>query len=248
MTTDIAARENVDVLGTTALVLLQDGNRQAAALLRDVESSSFDLYDSYRGRVELRVPYWMVERFTPEILEQITNAWTEVDPPDNYSLEVTVARSLPNPEGWREQIDQEVENPTPTNQAQLAPRSANVIKVDGLYFRSEAERAVYLALQVRQEELSSRNGAETFLIIPNMAVRLPDHTWEIDFIVCYRGRCGAIEIDGARHRGKAADDRTRDQLLEDAGMSYVTRIPAEATRDSTELQGHIDRFLRKLQG
>jgi very-short-patch-repair endonuclease len=55
-----------------------------------------------------------------------------------------------------------------------------------------------------------------------------------------------IEVDGPGHRGKWANDRSRDQLLEDAGIAYVLRIAVEDTENPMALNALIDRLLGRL--
>lgn len=60
---------------------------------------------------------------------------------------------------------------------------------------------MYEALKRAQE---SRPPADTITIVPLPSARVPGHTWEPDFLVAYRGRVGAIEVDGPHHTGKRA--------------------------------------------
>ena len=103
--------------------------------------------------------------------------------------------------------------------------------------------AVYDALLRVQSEL---DGHETLGIAPRVPFRTRDRTFRLDLLVTYRGRVGIIEVDGASHRHKWSDDRSRDQLVEDCGVNYVYRIDAEDTTDPRLLDEHIRRFLKRL--
>lgn len=115
---------------------------------------------------------------------------------------------------------------------------------DRISFRSQSEIAVYRALR------SAANGLPEFkglAIFPNATGRIGSHTWEVDFVVAHHGRCGAIEVDGGRHHGRWLADRSRDRLLEDAGIHYVDRIDAADALDSSEVDAFIRRFLDRLR-
>ena len=68
-------------------------------------------------------------------------------------------------------------------------------------------------------------------IAPNAGVRVGDHTWEVDFLVTYNGQAGVIEVDGHHHKSRWANDRLGDEVLRDAGIAYVYRIPVEETNE-----------------
>ena len=115
---------------------------------------------------------------------------------------------------------------------------------DGLLFTNEGERTVYRALKQIQEKDFRRD--ETIGIFPLPAGRVPDHTWEPDLLVTYKGRVGVLEIDGPSHNGRRALDRTRDHVLLDSGIAFVDRVPVEALSDRTELMAVLRRFLRRI--
>lgn len=83
-------------------------------------------------------------------------------------------------------------------------------------------------------------------ITPNPALYVAGRTWEPDFLVTFRGRVGIIEVDGASHAGRAASDKSRDRIFEDAGVAYVERLYAEDITDEDTAYEYVARFLRKL--
>lgn len=117
------------------------------------------------------------------------------------------------------------------------------IAADRLRFRTVEEKFLYLALRDLQARMPE---FDSLTIAPLCKIRVPGRTWEVDFMVTYRGKCGVIEVDGAVHRGKWADDRSRDRLLEDAGIAYVDRIDVRDVAERAELDVFIRRFLARL--
>lgn len=123
--------------------------------------------------------------------------------------------------------------------------TTNLFSADGLEFRTSEERTVYLALRAYQDSYPE---FEKFSISPLCPTRVPGHTWELDFLVTYKGRAGVIEVDGAVHNGKWSSDRSRDRLLQDAGVAYVDRIDVDDVNRPHELDTFIRRFLKRLEG
>lgn len=119
------------------------------------------------------------------------------------------------------------------------------LRVDSMTFRSQAEVSVYRALVAAQAAMPK---FRSMTVTPNAPVRVPGRTIEVDFLVLYRGRCGVIEVDGHHHGGRRAHDRSRDRLLENAGLAYVDRIGVEETDDTVELALFVERFLDRLAG
>lgn len=116
---------------------------------------------------------------------------------------------------------------------------------DRMTFRNDEEFAVYLALTRIQSDLPTD---QTIAIVPNARMRVLGHTFEPDLLVVYRGRTGIIEVDGAAHHRRWAADRSRDYLLENAGVDYIAHIPAEDASDPDEVAAFARRFVRRLSG
>ncbi len=87
---------------------------------------------------------------------------------------------------------------------------------------------------------------DSIAISPLAMLRVRGRSFEVDFLVTHQGRCGVIEVDGTVHRGKWADDRSRDRLLEDAGIAYIDRIDVSDVHQPTELATFVRRFLGRL--
>jgi hypothetical protein len=142
---------------------------------------------------------------------------------------------------WRTQYRAALQ--TPRNQASLTKLPDLHPRADQMGFRDAAELRVYEGLKRAQKRLPE---GETIAISVNPSVHIPPRTREPDFLVAYRGRVGMIEVDGASHRQKWSNDKSRDQLFEDAGIFCVRHIEAEFTDDPRKVDEFIDRFLRKL--
>jgi hypothetical protein len=152
-------------------------------------------------------------------------------------------RSAPKP--W-----ERVRRPRPAhrNSAPAGPKrptggQSPAFIIDRLAFQTGEERTVYLALRDAQAHMPE---FESITIAPRCSIRVPGHTWEVDFLVTHKGRCGVIEVDGASHVGKWIADRSRDRLLLDAGIAYVDRIDAVDVNDPAELKTFVRRFLHRL--
>jgi hypothetical protein len=55
-----------------------------------------------------------------------------------------------------------------------------------------------------------------------------------------------IEIDDPTHYGRRCADRSRDRLLDDAGIALVDRIRVEEAADRRETDALVARHLRRL--
>lgn len=245
---EIEAARNESYLGTAAQLLLEEEFTRETALLLDVHHFTIRGHDRWKGALELAtaellVDPWVVRRFDDDALERVRWALDTVARQIGYEVGWVDVFPEPAKAGWREQVQAALANPDATNQATLAPLAAGHPREDGLNFRDDAERRMYQGLKQRQEALPK---TDTFSIIPNPGLRVQHRTVEPDFLVAYRGRCGAIEVDGASHARKWSSDRSREYSLEDAGIAFVRRIDVADVDDESELAAFIDTFLRKL--
>jgi hypothetical protein len=87
---------------------------------------------------------------------------------------------------------------------------------------------------------------QTLSIDSNPRLRVPGLTFKPDLSVMYRGRAGVIAIDGGSHDGRYCADRSRDRLLEDAGIAFVDRLSAEDANVASESETFVNRFLGRL--
>jgi hypothetical protein len=112
-----------------------------------------------------------------------------------------------------------------------------------LRFGSDEEILVYDALLRRQKALPQEG---TIGILPGCALCTLRKTFWPDFLITHRGKAGVIEVDGPHHRGRAANDHSRDGYLRDAGIRLVERVVVEDTIDAATLDQFVERFLMSL--
>jgi hypothetical protein len=242
------------VLGQTAMILRDRGQSTSSALMLDVEGVDIEeipagfYSDASETVAFLDVATFLLERFTPERLEEIKSAMHAVQSREGVYLDqVRVRETLPQVgHDWRAQLEAELTSSEVTNQGRrtrLAPTFQ--YREDGLAFQTAEELAVYRALKAKQEQLPAD---ATMAIFPLPGVYIPGHTWEPDFLVTYRGNAGVIEVDGDVHSkaGRRSADLSRDRLLEDAGVKLIDRIDVRDAENLTELAAFIDRFIRRL--
>ena len=238
-------------LAAATELLAARGDTQAASLLVDVVAVRYayvdraivDGNDSITiVRAALLVEPPLVDRFTTDVLDRIRDALSEATWSDQMAVKSVDIVPVAAEGDWRERVERTL-GVGPTNQAGILPFRESRLQADRLVFGSQPELKVYEALCARQAELPP---SETILIAPNAGVRVHGSTIMPDFLVTYRGRCGVIEVDGPGHRGKWASDRSRDQLLEDAGIAYVLRVTVEETDDPATLRLLVDRLLGRL--
>jgi hypothetical protein len=234
--------EAEDYLGIAAQLLAEDGATQAVALILDITNFRLDWFSSWEQyRAVAEVETWLIDRFTEEVRESILWALREAARDEDFFIfSLDIRRPLPSPDGWRQRVTLDQQGPAVTNQVRLVPIGGAVYQADGLRFRSRAEMNVFDALK----RAWTNHGP--FSVVPNTLMALPGHTWEVDFLVGHRGRVGVIEVDGPHHKHKWASDRSRDRLLEDAGIAYIDRIDAEDTGDPSQVDQFVGRFLQKL--
>lgn len=232
-------------LGAAAAILEAQDQHKAVALLLDVEEVRFvKMYEDWDRefmKACLMVSPYLVARFDDETCERIRSALEKACFQAEFGVSHVEAFPKPAQVGWREQMHERL-TAGPRNQAALAPLPKGAPRVDGMAFRDAAELIVYRALKKEQE---ARPQDDTFTIVPNCAARVPHRTWEPDFLILFHGRCAVIEVDGGSHRGKYLNDKSRDEILQDAGVTLVRRIDTNDVQPS-ELPHLINRVLDRL--
>lgn len=145
----------------------------------------------------------------------------------------------------RQELDQHARGGGSAGKSPVTPLrrvGASKITLDGLAFDTPEELSMYRALVSHQAAMAPRKS----LLVARAVVRVPGHTFKPDFIVVHKNRAGVIEVDGASHSGRAAADRSRDRLLEDAGICYVDHLDAESASDPNECVLFVERFVERL--
>ena len=112
--------------------------------------------------------------------------------------------------------------------------------------RSSAEAAVLRELRRLRKELRQCDDDIGFAC--NVPIEL-GHTWVVpDFLVWHKKRLFVIEVDGPSHKGRYLQDKSRDQALEDTGITFVRRIDVADTNDPDEVQHFLRKCLGHLRG
>jgi hypothetical protein len=111
----------------------------------------------------------------------------------------------------------------------------SIVRHDELQFRSPAEISVY-------DELRKRK----LLFFPNAAAVLGEieKKREPDFLICYRGKWGVLEVMGEMYHTNAVKDHERARLFKDYGLLCIEFFSAK--RCENEPAAVVDQFLAIL--
>jgi len=233
-------------LASAAELLAAKGEMEPARLLAAASGLAYNFRGWARGLEEVRgkllVHPAAAAMISDEVRERMRWALEEAAYADEMYVEDLWIVPAAEPAGWRDRIA--ARNAGPVNHAAIVPLPARHPREDRLSFRDPGELAVYRALK-RAQERRAKDGGQSFSVFPNAAVRLPGRTIEVDFLIVY-GRTGVIEVDGASHRRKWANDRSRDSLLEDAGIARIDRLDVADAQRSEELDSFVERHLSRL--
>lgn len=169
-----------------------------------------------------------------------------------HSDEVTGLKLREEPEplaardpDWRAKVPAE----RPTNQArherpaQVQP-GTDVPTLDGLFFGSEPEVAVYRMLRRLQRALPQA-ATIAIAVLPGVAMRdTHGPTLTPDLLVIGNGRAVVVETDGSQHRGRgvAVDDQNRNRHWLRCGLPPAVRV---STEDLGRRALEVERVLRE---
>ena len=234
-------------LGTVLKLLYVRGQHEAVQRLIGADDVLFDFRTSDWGIEYYEIVLVVqVERFPEyqegEAFEQITAAFNEVWRGSQREAQSVSVQPALVAAGWRSNVEGLL-RPSASNQAGLVPLQPNALRADNMAFRDKGELVLYDAFKARQASLPRD---QTLTIVPNAAVRVPGRTWEPDFVIVFGGRVGIVEVDGTSHAKKYANDKSRDEILEDSGFALVRRLDVKDAEDPTQAAAFVDRFLRKL--
>lgn len=227
--------------------LLEGGSEEAAGMLLGCSLSAWPVGQDWIEdgvqvglRVELAGPrevYGILQDGRNPVAVAIHEALAAVLPAhlvlDGVSVRVELVKVEP---GWRRRLLEVARGDGVDNQA-LGEKKA--CEWNGLRFRSHSEVCIAQALD--------RVGA---LFLPNCRARLgapPDReNREADFLVCYNGRWGILEVDGEPFHpaSRAAEDHERDRLFRLQGVPVVEHFDATECRQDPD--GVVRRFLEVL--
>lgn len=116
---------------------------------------------------------------------------------------------------WREKLLKATQVQKVDNQGNNAPYEWNDLR-----FRSKSEIKIAQALD--------KTGV---LFFPNCKARLGSisgrENREADFLICYEGKWGILEVDGEIFHSTAAKDHGRDRLFRSYGVRVIERFTAD---------------------
>jgi hypothetical protein len=140
-------------------------------------------------------------------------------------------------ENWRTEMLEMIEGKRPLNQGNPI-KNAPRFEWEHLYFRSPAEVAIAKEL----------DNYKTFFL-PNCMGRLDLETSrvnrEADFLVCFAGKWGILEVNGDTYHTSAAKDHERASLFRKYGIRVFSFY--EATRCIKDPKNVVLEFLKDLK-
>jgi len=123
------------------------------------------------------------------------------------------------------------------NQAQFTFKNPK-ISHDSLQFRSQHEIAVY-------EELKKKDIVFFPLPVAVFGSKMDkDKKEEPDFLICYKGKWGILEVDGSQHEGSREKDHQRDRLFKRHGIRSIESYSAKKSIKQPDVV--VNEFLELL--
>lgn len=156
-----------------------------------------------------------------------------------YDLSISNLEECQLLTGWREEYYKQYTRGALTfaNQGRLAGHSDRFHTWNNMRFASEHEVAIAQALEKR-----------AVIYLPLCYARLgrkhERQGREIDFLICYKGNWGILEVDGVQHSARIAGDKTRDKLFKYHGVKVIERYRASFCLQSPTRV--VTDFLKKL--
>jgi hypothetical protein len=236
------------ILASAVRFLIDGGEEDAASVLLSCElriwysgDTAWVEDETYHAlHVSLRAPRYAYEILGDSnhpITQAVRQALDALLPELTYIRHFTIlAQQIETPPDWREELLQIARGVGVHNQA---AQGRNLLTWKNLNFRSQSE--------IRIAEALDRAGV---LFFPNCRCRLGEQAArenrEADFLVCYKGKWGILEVDGEPFHPptRTAQDHERDRLFKKHGILVVEHF------DATECYENPDRvvqgFLRIL--
>jgi hypothetical protein len=232
------------ILASAARFLIDGGEDHAASVLLSCSLTAAV------GQNDFGEDHWSITLVCPrvayDILDDGSHAITQAV---QRAIEAVLPERMPvwfgvrgqlleiDPE-WRTELLEIARGRRITNQAADAK---NYITWMNLRFRSQSEMRVAHALDARG-----------VLFLPNCRARLSSsrgrHNLEPDFLVCFEGGWGILEVDGDLFHPptRASEDHERDRLFRAYGVRVVERFKADECFENAEAV--VSRFLNILKG
>jgi hypothetical protein len=178
------------------------------------------------------------------VADQLLGTLNQIHDGGDFAIYSVAIQPKRVPSSWRQgRIEARLSDVGPNNQASYRTLPENHPRKDQLNFHTDGELRMYEALLRAQQK---RPPEATIGILPGAGFRAAERTFWPDFVVTHRGRVGIIEVDGPKHRNRAAADQSRDRQLQDAGVVLTDRIMVEDTDAPTELDRFVEHFLARL--
>jgi hypothetical protein len=241
-------REDEIYLASAVHFLLQGGDEEAARLLISCESETWREHDQQYGEcwfVRLRGSRQFYDTFTDykhPAHEAIDLAFRAVLPRvdsgyEGHCVVIQPHASLVEVDtDWRVKLLADAETGDTHNQNSY---NSKPIVYAGMRFSSPPEVEIAKAL----DNLG-------VMYLPNCLTRVGStgnrQNRFPDFLICYRGKWGLLEVDGQTyHSGRATEDHERSRLIEKhGGIAYFTRFDAQ--RCMKDPEGVVQEFLEIL--
>lgn len=105
---------------------------------------------------------------------------------------------------------------------------------NGMRYRSKTETFISNALD-----------SEGCLFYPNARCRVQKENKESDFLICYKGNWGILEVDGEIWHTSAAKDHARDDMFNAHGFWFIRRYPSKRCYDKPNEV--VREFLQRME-
>ncbi|MEO8611639.1 MAG: hypothetical protein ABI690_27315 [Chloroflexota bacterium] len=248
------SNDDLDILiFNTNQLLLARGKIEAVGLLTTLDFKIYDGTNDFGDDfcvLDARVPLSQYEylrsliadlesltKYT-EIFENIASIINEIIPYDYYIrfITCTLDPSIP-PDNWRSDLSNTI-TALSSNQALFTFQNSAKLIHDGLNFRSKTEIKIYDGLVKR---------GLLVLPLPVAVMGKPRAYKEPDFVVCYNGKMGILEIHGDKWHPPetAAKEHERRREFTKLGISVYEIFGAD--RCWNDPNGVIDEFMASFK-
>jgi hypothetical protein len=234
---------NGDKLLAGAISYLIDGQELYEAsllLLCDLEVVKSNYIYGYEATLSTnRTVYEIVQNREHPATIAIMGSLEAVLPTHGGIELVSRVRFVGFEENWRKTLLEAIQGKVPLNQC-LPIQDKPRYPWENLLFRSAYEIAIAKALN-----------EYNVLFLPNCMGRFGSPSpqkrmnKEADFLVCYEGKWGIIEVDGETFHANAAKDHDRDRLFRSHGVRVIERFTgSQCISNPTSV---VEQFLRLLK-
>jgi hypothetical protein len=238
--------ENDRVHATAATYLLDRHEEEAARILL---SCALDVEIYYHqiaideGYVDGLQAELAAERAIYEIIDNLDHPQTKkiqqaiqyaLNQPYHYITRLLLPEVTPD---WKEKLLEAIQEQEVTNQGNQI-NDKPTLSWNNLRFRSNTE--------IKIAQVLDKMG---ILFFPNCMARLGPPSdrknKEADFLICYEGKWGILEVDGEIYHTTAAKDHDRDRFFRSYGIRVLERFTATESYNDPEIV--VRKFLNILR-